>query len=165
MMNKIKFSILIFLISMLTTSSCTTEKRIKRANKKIERLTERFPSLLVKDTIYDTFSIVTPSIKLDTAFISQPGDTVYLTKDKLRIKYVLHNDTISIQGECISDTIIKTVKIPYEVIRVEKESFIDQLQRTVKKFFWWILCILAVIIGLRFLIKFLKPTINFIKPL
>jgi len=47
----------------------TKEERLnKRANKKLENLTAKFPQLLEKDTLRDTVTITVDQIKIDTVF-------------------------------------------------------------------------------------------------
>jgi hypothetical protein len=151
---------IILLILPLITVSCSYEKKLKRANKKIERLTKRFPELLEKDTLYDTFNIITPEIKYDTAFIDVPGDTTIITRDKLEIKYVRIGDSVFIEGKCKGDTIVQTVEIPYEKIVYKKEGFLDKLIKYIKKSIIWVIILIVVIYILKYLFKHIKPFSN-----
>jgi hypothetical protein len=56
-------------------------------------------------------------------------DTITLVKDKLRVKIVKVNDTITIDAICDSDTIVRTIKVPYDkIVYVEKESVWDKIK-------------------------------------
>jgi len=155
----------IIILCLLVLTSCTIEKtmdrKIRRAERKIEKLTIKYPSLIQKDTIHDTFNFITPSIKHDTTFISKPGDTTYIYKDKLRIKYVRIGDTTYIEGECKGDTITQIVEIPIEKIVVRKQGVIEQLLNNSRKTIIYLFIIVLLIITIRFafntIIKTLWP--------
>ena len=88
---------------------------------RLANLIKRNPELLVKDTITVTDTLITENIKTDTVLgIESLHDTVYITKDKLRIKTVRFKDSIFIEGECISDTVIKEIKVPFEKIVIKE---------------------------------------------
>jgi hypothetical protein len=44
------------------------EKKFRRAERKIEKLTIRYPQLLKTDTINDTIQVTTEAIEVDTLF-------------------------------------------------------------------------------------------------
>ena len=111
----------IYFALIILLGSCSEARKFRRAEKKIYRLTQKYPDLLKKDTLHDTFSIVTPEIKYDTQFVDKPGDTTYINNEKLEIKYVRIGDTTYIEGKCKSDTVIQTVEIPVERIVIRKE--------------------------------------------
>ena len=107
---------LLFLICMV---GCSPQKRL-------DRLVEKHPYLFKSriDTVVDTVVIITPTVKTDTIFSSVPGDTVTITKDKLTVKYVkLAGDSVYIEGECKSDTVVKVVKLPCEQLVVESNPY------------------------------------------
>jgi hypothetical protein len=163
--NKRKNSLFYLLIVALLLNSCSLEQRLegkqRRAERRIEKLTIKYPNLLKKDTLYDTISIVTSEVRHDTQFVSQPGDTTYINNGKLEIKYVRIGDTTYIEGKCKSDTIIQTLEIPVERIVVRKESLIDQIVRYFKRSIIWVIILLAIAIaaGIAWKIawKFIKP--------
>jgi hypothetical protein len=149
----------LLLILAITISSCSFESKIERklrkAERKIEKLTIKYPQLLQKDTLYDTVSIVTKEVKIDTSFIDIPGDTTYVYRDKLRIKYVKVGDTVHIQGECKGDTVIQVVKVPFDKVVVREQGIVKQLTNSVKGIAVSLLLIVLVILGLRFTFKLL----------
>ena len=103
---------LVFLLIVL--SSCASNKanrKLKRANRLIgeaEQLGVKWKS----DTIFKTIPVFIESVKYDSIFTSRQGDTVYLEKERLKIKYVrLPGDSVYIEGKCDSVTVIKEVPI------------------------------------------------------
>jgi len=149
--------ILIYFILLLITISCSEAKKLRRAEKKIYRLTQKYPDLLKKDTLHDTFSIVTPEVRYDTQFVDKPGDTTYINNGKLEIKYVRIGDTTYIEGKCKSDTIIQTVEIPVERIVIRKETIVDQVIRYFKSSIIWVIILLVLAFVIRMSWKFIKP--------
>lgn len=90
--------------------SCGPSYHLKRM-KYHERMAMAKGADIEADTVYKDRFIKVPEIKLDTMVKTIPGDTVYLTKDRLKIKYVnLPGDSVFIQGEC-KDSVI-TIKEP-----------------------------------------------------
>ena len=149
--------ILIYFILLLITTSCSEAKKLRRAEKKIYRLTQKYPDLLKKDTLYDTFSIITPEVRYDTQFVDKPGDTTYINNGKLEIKYVRIGDTTYIEGKCKSDTIVQTVEIPVERVVIRKETIVDQVIRYFKSSIIWVIILLVLAFIARILWKFIKP--------
>lgn len=146
---------------ILILSSCSleqrVEKKLRRAERKIEKLTILYPQLLKKDTVNDTIQITIPQVEVDTFFQGKDGDTVTLYKDRLRIQYVRQGDTIYISGECQTDTIYKTVSVPVEQIVVRKQSFVEQIQKHGKRFIWFFVILAVIGIVIRIAWKFIKP--------
>ena len=161
--SKRKNSLFYLLLISLLFNSCTLEQRLekkkRRAERKIEKLTIMYPDLLKHDTIKDTFSMVIPAIKHDTAFIDTTSDTTYIYKDKLRIKYIRVGDTTYIEGECKSDTIVRAVEIPVERIVVRKQSIIEQLGKNARRIIAGFTFLIIVAIAIAALFKILKKSI------
>jgi hypothetical protein len=66
-----------------------------------------------------------------------------VVKDRLKVQLVRVNDTITIDAVCDSDTIIRTIEVPYEKITyVEKEKPMQIVQR-------WLLYLLSAIVGFK----------------
>lgn len=159
--SKRKNSLFYLFLVAIILNSCSLEKRLesklRRAERKIEKLTIKYPELLKRDTVQDTFSITIPSIKHDTAFIDTTSDTTYIYKDKLRIKYIRVGDTTYIEGECKSDTITRTIEIPVERIVVRKQGIVEQIKNNFKGIFIYLILLIALIIGIKVGWKFIKP--------
>ncbi len=87
-----------------------------------------------KDTVYIEKVVTIPEVKLDTIFQSKPQDTVYLTKERLRIKYVnLPGDSVFIEVEC-KDSVI-TIKEPV---------YINKTIQAESKIPWWVYIIFGL---------------------
>jgi len=101
---------LVFLLIVL--SSCASNKanrKLKRANRLIAQA-EQLGAKVTSDTIFKTIPVFIESVKYDSIFTSRQGDTVYLEKERLKIKYVrLPGDSVYIEGKCDSVTVIKEV--------------------------------------------------------
>jgi hypothetical protein len=159
--SKRKNSLLYLFLILLICSSCSLEKRLdnkqRRAERKIEKLTIKYPQLLRRDTVKDTFNIITPLVKHDTSFIDTTSDTTYIYKDKLRIKYIRIGDTTYIEGECKSDTIVQTIEIPVERIVVRKQSIAEQLSKNLKRILIYLFLLVILVVGIKIAWKFIKP--------
>ena len=146
---------------ILILSSCSlehrVEKKLRRAERKIEKLTILYPQLLKKDTINDTIQITIPQVEVDTFFKTQDGDTITLYQDRLRIQYLRQGDTVYLSGECQSDTIYKTISVPVEQIVVRKQSFVEQIQKHGKRLLWFFVILAVIGIVIRIAWKFIKP--------
>lgn len=103
--------------------------------KKLARLLMKYPELRDTVVIYDTVEAVVEYVRADTVLRWVPGDTIYLTKDRLRVRTVIRPDTVWQVGECLADTIY--VPVRYEVPTV-------QPTRTVKEVPWWVYVVLAL---------------------
>ena len=152
---------LLIALICLSLSSCSiesrTKRKIRRAERKIEKLTIKYPQLLKHDTIHEKIEIITPAVKLDTIHRVVHGDTVYLDKDKLRIKYIIQNDTILLSAECKSDTIIKEVSIPFQQVVVKKRSLLDRIGSGFKSLMYLLIFLFLIWLGFQAIIKFIKP--------
>ena len=113
---------LVKLILVLSLTSCSAQWHLKKA-------VQKDPMILKKDTlvVQDTF-VVPPVVLKDTVTLKQ-HDTITITKDRLRVKIVKVNDTLIIDAKCDSDTIVRTIEVPYDkVVYVEKESVWDKIK-------------------------------------
>ncbi len=89
-------------------------------SKRINRIVKNHPELLVKDTIIVLDTVIIESHYFDTTtkFIEHKTVEV-INNEKVRLQY--HYDTITNNirhyVECKGDTVIKRIKVPYEVIQ------------------------------------------------
>lgn len=133
------------------------EKKFKRAERKVENLTIKYPKLLQKDTVRDTVMVAIPSVEHDTTFVPTDGDTVYINKDRLSVQYVRVGDTVHIKGECVSDTIFTPIMVPVETIVIKERGILEQIETYGKKYLFWVIIILSIVIILSVGWKFIKP--------
>lgn len=103
-----------YLFILLILCSCASNKA-NRKLKRAERLTNEAIALgaeVSPDTVYKEIPVFIPQVRVDSIFTSRVGDTVYLEKERLKIKYVrLPGDSVFIEGKCDSLTVIKEVPI------------------------------------------------------
>ena len=121
-MNK---TLIIIILSIL--SGCGVNHHAKRMRYH-ERMYYAKGGEIKKDTVFITKTITIPEIKLDTIFQSKPLDTVYLTKERLRIKYVnLPGDSIFIEGACKDS-----------IITIKEAVYINKIIEAKNGLPWWI---------------------------
>jgi len=100
------------LIILMLFTGCASNKanrKLKRANKLIAQA-EQLGVKWHSDTVFQKIPIYIDSVRVDSIFTTKPGDTVYLQKDRLKIKYIrLAGDSVYIEGKCDSVTVIKEV--------------------------------------------------------
>ena len=148
---------ILIVLSVLYLSSCEIVKgvRVSAAQRKIERIENKYPQLFDADTIYtirkDTLLIETPSYYLDTIII--PSDTMTIENERIKTVIIrLPSDTTyKVQ------TLVKTLKIPFEridTIYTIKEKI--KLQREVKKVIpiWFVL--VSVLLFILLLITYIR---------
>lgn len=97
-------------VLLLLSVSCSPIKRH-------QNLVDKFPFVHTQDTviIIDTFTMLIPKIQHDTIFnLTELHDTVYIEKDRLKIKMYTVHDSIYVEGECDSIYVEKIVerKVP-----------------------------------------------------
>ena len=130
-----RYYIVVLCVTILT--GCSFEKRLERkmdrANRKIEKLVLKYPDLIKTDTVVDTFKVVVPEVQHDTSFVDVPGDTIEVIKDRLKVKYVRQDSTVYISGECETDTIFQRVEVPVQNIEVKEQHWIDVLFKRAKQ--------------------------------
>lgn len=123
------YKVITIALLVFTLGSCINPQRV--LNRRIDRIEQysRKHNLTTSDTITvrDTVTITVPEIHTDTILEKQKiGDTVYIEKDRLKIKYVqLEGEKVYIEGECEEVIIEKAVeiKVPVEKIKYVKNPF------------------------------------------
>lgn len=95
--------------------------------KRLNRLIKRHPELVKIDTAIVSDTVHIETIKADTVFKDTTyfrllRDTITITNDRLTIRQYHTRDSIFIEGECLGDTLIREIKVPYQTVRaVTKE--------------------------------------------
>jgi hypothetical protein len=117
-------------------------------SRKLSRLIRKHPELVKVDTLRVHDTTITEHVRKDT-FLNWNTlyDTAYIYKDKLSIRVVRVNDSIYIRGECLSDTIYKTIEVPYNYVQPIKKM------KTPAYKFWLFILVLIGIILLLFKLK------------
>lgn len=144
-----------FILLTVLLLSCSPKLRFSR-------LIDKYPHLITTDTltIHDTVNITVPEIKHDTVFTENffskiKTDTLIIQKERLTMK-IFHDtihDSIYIQGECDTITIEKIVERKIPVKYYEKTP---TWKKIINQVILWGF-ILAIIIGIYRVIKFLLP--------
>ena len=107
---------------ILLLSSCSAQWHLKKA-------VQKDPMILKKDTLVVQDTLVVPPVVLKDTVTLKQHDTITITKDRLRVKIVKVNDTLIIDAKCDSDTIVRTIEVPYDkIVYVEKESVWDKIK-------------------------------------
>lgn len=138
----------LWLILAFAMCSCSPEvrasKKLSRAEKLIKKAKFLDPTISMTDTIIKQVPVITERVVSDTIF-HDVGDTIVLNKDRLKVIY--KRDTITneiyLSGECESDTIVTTIKIPQETLII-KQSFWETIG--IKK--RWFIIVLVIVISL-----------------
>ena len=129
---KSRHYVYLLMMSILLTS-CSAQWHLKRA-------VQKNPLILEKDTLIVMDTVVSLPVAITDTVIMKQHDTITLVKDRLRVRIVKVNDTITIDAVCDSDTIIRTIEVPYDkIVYIEKENLFDKIKN------------LAIYLGLAFL--------------
>ncbi len=142
--------------------SCIHSTKLERAERKIFKLTQKYPQLLKKDTVIYRDTLLSTEVKTDTSFIDKElTDTITITKDRLTIKYYKKDSLIYIEGKCEEDTIFIEKNIIIDKIVIRDMSTIMIIKRLARRFWGWLTFFLAlfIIIALRKQIKTFIPWI------
>ena len=126
------------LIIALSLSSCSAQWHLRKAIKKD-------PSVLRKDTVVVTDTIVTAPVSVRDTITLQQRDTITITKDRLKVNIVRSFDTIMVDAICESDTIVQVIEVPVPSI-VMKDS--DRWYNKVYKFSFYLLLLLLSVLFL-----------------
>jgi hypothetical protein len=130
----------IMLLSMIVLlNSCSAQWHLKRAVKKD-------PSIIQESTVTVEDTVVLPPVVITDTVTTKQHDTIIVEKERLKIKIVKKQDTLIINGQCASDTIVRTIEVPVPSI-VMKDS--DRWYNKVYKFSFYLLLLLLLALYLR----------------
>ena len=116
---------LVKLTLLLLLTSCSAQWHLKKA-------VQKDPAILEKDTLVVTTTVVSPPVAITDTVTLRQHDTITLVKDRLKVQLIKVNDTITINAECASDTIVTTIEVPYEkIVYVEKQTFKDKVYNSI----------------------------------
>jgi hypothetical protein len=129
------------LLALVLLSSCRLtkeERRMNRATKKLEKLTDKFPELLKTDTILFPVELFTERVQIDTV-MQITSDTVTIQKDNLTVRWIIQNDSVWMSAICDTIFIYKELKIPCDKIQPVKYEPSSKNQ-------WWLWVVIAVLV-------------------
>lgn len=107
---------------MLLLNSCSATWHLNKAIKKD-------PTILEKDTVTVVDTVVTAPVQIKDTMVLEDRDTIVVVKDRLKLQLVRSFDTIAVEAECASDTIISTIEVPVEkIVYVKKKSLSQQIK-------------------------------------
>jgi len=137
------YAIIIALLYCLICS-CYTK------NQAIEKFCSK-DTASVMVTIHDT--IIVDSIQVDTVF-NDTVDSIFITKNKIQIKYIKIGNKIEIAGKYLGDTIYYEKKVLIEIpVDCPKLSWYKQLGAD----YWFILPLIILIL---FIIGYIRKILN-----
>jgi hypothetical protein len=103
---------------------------------------QKDPTILAKDTLVVKDTVVVPPVVITDTVTTKQHDTIIVEKDRLKVRIVKKLDTLIIEGKCDSDTIVRTIEVPYEkIIYVPKKTIGQKIQSLV---FYFALVLLAL---------------------
>ena len=125
----------VLMISFLL-SSCSAQWHLKKAIKKD-------PSIIQESTVSVKDTVVVPPVVITDTVTTKEHDTIIVEKDRLKVRIVKRLDTLIIEGQCASDTIVRTIEVPVPSI-IMKDS--DRWYNKVYKFSFYVLLILLLLL-------------------
>lgn len=130
-----------YVIIALVIASCGPAAKLRRAERLIKKA-EAMGAVWHVDTVFKIVPVTTKLVERDTVLLNVPGDTITITRDKLRVKVKVMRDSIYVKGECLPDTI----KV---IVPVQVNKTIDAPRGLP----WWLWLIVAAagVGGVRFL--------------
>ena len=141
---KMKWLVKLILLSSLM--SCSAQWHLKKA-------VQKDPLILERDTLVVTDTVVSPPVAITDTVTLKQHDTIVIQKDRLKVQLVKVNDTITINAECASDTIVTTIEVPYEkIVYVQQKTLLQKIQGLA---FYFFLVLLGLIIVKRLITKYL----------
>ena len=110
-----KSTLLILILAGALLASCGPVAKLRRAERLIAEA-EAKGAKWHSDTVYKEIPLIIPQVRTDTVLRVSQGDTVFVAKDRLKIKFVrLPGDSVFIEGKCESDTV--KIEVPVSVTK------------------------------------------------
>jgi len=133
-----KITILLFFV-VLFSYGCGPAWHLKRSERH-KLIAIQKGATIDRDTVWTEREVITKLIEKDTVFTSLQGDTVYIQKEHLKIKYVkIPGDSVFIEGACIPDTLkILVPTTVTEVVHAEK-NWMNK---------WWMWLVAGFVVGI-----------------
>lgn len=135
--------IFVFTLLSCLLFSCSYEKKLGRAKKKLANLISEYPALVQHDTLWHNDTTIVSGIAHDTLFKTTiTKDTMIIKDHQLTIKYYNDGKTTYLQGKC--DTVFVVKKVPEYINNVNPAK---EIERSRQWYDWmaYIISILALI--------------------
>ena len=120
-------SFISLLLITLFLTSCLNPKEIRRMNratKKLEKLTDKYPELLKKDTLEAEVNYIKPRTTFHFHYVDRPvPDTLYFEKDDAKVSVWKVGDTTFVKVVCDTVKITETVRIPID--RIQPKEYVE----------------------------------------
>lgn len=128
-------NILPYILAVALLTSCGPNFYLRKAERALKKA-EQLGANVSRDTIFIEKIVTVPEVKTDTIFSSTEGDTVYISKERLKLKYVnLPGDSVFIEGKCESDTV--KIEVPITITKeISAKSWLK----------WWHM-VIALLLG------------------
>lgn len=110
------------------------------------RLVKKFPYVHKADTLVLRDTVRFNEVRKDSVFYYNQKDTVIINKENLQVKYFYSNDSVYIDGTCKEVTKVIERKVPIYKNATDYVAIF-------KRLFWWIFGVVALLIGIRIVIK------------
>lgn len=137
------------IIILIFLSACSSSNLLKRAEKLIQKAEAKGAKWSV-DTVMKEIPVFIKEFHTDTVVQAVTGDTIFINKERVRIKFVkLPKDSVFIDIKLPADTIIK--EVPVQVIKTIEAK---------PKYPWWVFLSLGFILGIVILFFLLKSFKN-----
>lgn len=135
---KLNTKLPILFLTVIILSGCGPSWHLKQSKRhKLKAI--QLGAVVKVDTVFTEKTVITKEVKTDTLFKDVLGDTVYITKDNLKIKYVrMPGDTVFISGKAERDTL--KILVPTTVTEVIHS---DKVWAK-----WWIFLIAGLVVGI-----------------
>jgi len=148
---------ILYILITISFVSCVVPRNYSRAKEKVDRIVNKFPEILQNDTTIvriDT-TIVTDSARVDTVIQVKKNDTIYIEKEKLRIRFIRgRRDSIFLTAECLPDTIRINVIKKVPVYKLEEKHLKDKKFLGLSYWTWGLILIILLLLLFIWLKKF-----------
>lgn len=98
-----------YLVIILLLASCTPQKRL-------DRLIRRHPELVRVDSVKIVDTVITQEVSVDTMRVMNTYDTFIVSRDRLTVQVIRHQDSIYVFGKCAADTVVIERNVPVKVV-------------------------------------------------
>jgi uncharacterized protein YcfL len=136
MKNPNKYILLFLTVFLL--SGCSASWHLKQS-KRHKLIAFQKGALIDRDTIWTEKEVITKQVVKDTVFTSIQGDTVYIQREHLKIKYVkIQGDSVFIEGKCLPDTVKVIVPTTITEVVHSGKSWMS---------WWWMFLLAGLFVG------------------